>query len=385
MGAGKFSFGSKFVRWDKGTRRLPIAAKYGAIADTTVRVALDTNPLYTTRAGVARYVRGLLEGLDTLTLRDDRVEPWAWPVENFNYTQPLRMLKTAWRELAWAKWSGSLRLRQDRYDLLHSTALPLVEYPVCRHVVTLHDLGLLRHPQRYRRWQLRNGLRRLQQVTQADHVIAVSQFTADEAMALLEIPAKRITVVHHGVTLAKTEIVPVNLPTEFYLFVGSLEPGKNLALLRQVWLEARQNGNQLPPLVIVGARWAGVKTEGEAPANWIFLGHQADEVLLALYRRAQALLFPSIYEGFGLPILEAMAAGCPVICGRVASLPEVGADAVLYAELTAENFAQAMQLLRADDALGAQLRVAGLCRSTDFSWTQCARETVAVWRQTSGV
>ncbi len=350
-----------------------------------MRIALDTNPLYTTRAGVARYVRGLQTGLLEIVSSDFTVKPWAWPVDNFGYAQPVRMLKTAWRELGWASLSGPAQLRAMEADLLHSTSLPLIAQPSCRHLVTLHDLALLRHPHRFRPWQRRSGLKRLQQVVYADHIIAVSQFTADEAMDLLDLSASRITVVHHGVGLAKSEIVPMELPSEFYLFVGSLEPGKNLALLRQVWLEAQQSGKSLPPLFIVGARWSGVPDEGEAPSNWFFMGHQSDEVLLALYRRAQALLFPSVYEGFGLPVLEAMAAGCPVICGRVASLPEVGSDAVLYAELTAKKYSRAMQQLRNDDELAAQLRVDGLCRSTDFSWKRCARETAAVWRQTSGV
>ena len=349
-----------------------------------MRIALDTNALYTTRAGVARYVRGLMEGLAMAPLIGDTMQPLAWPVENFNYTQPARMLKTAWREWVWARWSGPAQLRAMDADLLHSTALPLLAKPSCQHVVTLHDLALLRYPQRFRAWQRRSGLKRLQEVAKADHVIAVSQFTADEAMILLDLPAARITVVHHGVTLAAVEEVPGELPAEFYLFVGSLEPGKNLALLRQVWLEAQQRGQALPPLIIVGARWAGVPTEGEAPSNWLYLGHQSDEVLLALYRRAQALLFPSLYEGFGLPVLEAMAAGCPVICGRVASLPEIGLDAVMYADLSAAKLFEAMQQLSQDDALAAQLRVAGLCRSTDFSWKQCARETIAVYHRVRG-
>jgi|UniRef100_UPI00404B7299 glycosyltransferase involved in cell wall biosynthesis len=347
-----------------------------------MRIALDTNALYTTRAGVARYVRGLLTGLKELNPADIIIDELAWPVENFSYAQPQRMLKTVWRELVWARWTARKRLRNTNADLLHSTALSLVSAPPVREVVTLHDLALLRHPQRFRKWQRRSGLKRLQHVAKADHVIAVSRFTADEAMALLEIPARQITVVHHGVNLAKTERVPADLLPEFYLFVGSLEPGKNLDLLRQVWIAAKARGDSLPPLIVVGARWAGVATEGEPLSDWHYLGHQSDEILLALYRRARALLFPSLYEGFGLPVLEAMAAGCPVICGRVASLPEVGSDAVIYAELTEPGFYRAMQQLRIDDALAAQMRVAGLCRSTDFSWQQCARETIAVYRTT---
>lgn len=347
-----------------------------------MRVALDTNALYTTRAGVARYVRGLQQGLAMLGAGDLHVVPWAWPVDNHDYRQPARMLKTAWRESVWARTSGRAQLR--KVDLLHSTALPLVARPRVPQVVTLHDLAVLRHPERFRPWQRFGGARRLRALAGAEHIIAVSQFTADEAMALLGLSARKITVIHHGVSLAADEAVPDALPSEFFLFVGSLEPGKNLALLRQIWLAAEASGNSLPPLVIVGARWLGVAGEGAAPAGWRYLGHQSDEVLLALYRRARALLFPSIYEGFGLPVLEAMAAGCPVICGRVASLPEVGGEAVSYTDLNAAGFSAAMDRLLAHDTHRAEFIAAGQARAAQFNWCNCARATAAVYRQVGG-
>jgi len=345
-----------------------------------VHVALDTNALYTTRAGVARYVRGLQAGLGTIAPTDFKIGPLAWPVENFAYVQPQRMLKTAWRELVWARLNAPRQLRSMGADLLHSTGLSLVPHPPCREVVTLHDLAVLRQPQRFRPWQRHSGLTRLQRLKYADHVIAVSQFTADEAMAWLDLPAQKITVVHHGVTLAEQEDIPPNLPAEFFLFVGSLEPGKNLALLRQVWLEAQSRGTPLPPLVIVGARWVGVATEGSAPAGWHFMGHQSDAVLLALYRRARALLFPSLHEGFGLPVLEAMAAGCPVICGSVASLPEVGGDAVSYAGLTVSEFAAAINELLTNHERRRELVEAGLAQAKNFNWATCAQATFEVYR-----
>ncbi len=347
-----------------------------------MRVALDTNALYTTRAGVSRYLRGLQSGFNEIEAAGVTISPLAWPVKNFDYTQPQRMLKTAWRELIWARGPAKRHLREMGADLLHSTALSLITRPPCREVVTLHDLALMRQPERFRPWQLRSGLARLRRVAQADHVIAVSQFTADEAMALLELPANKITVVHHGVTLAEQESLPADLLSEFFLFVGSLEPGKNLELLRQVWLAAEESGKRLPPLVIVGARWEGVAAEGSAPSDWHFLGYQDDEVLLALYRRAQALLFPSFYEGFGLPVLEAMAAGCPVICGSVASLPEVGEDAVRYAELSVTDFLAAIRELLSDDEKRRVLVEAGQKRAEKFDWKSCARDTLAVYRST---
>jgi glycosyltransferase involved in cell wall biosynthesis len=351
-----------------------------------MKIAIETTPLFTSRAGVARYVRGLLAGLRTVAAPAHEIVELGWPVENLEYAQPQRALKTLAREWGWAKFVAPARARGA--DIVHHTTLPTIPFfRPARHIVTLHDLALVRHPERFRPWQRSAGLRRLRKVAAADRVICVSQFTADEAMQCLDLPASRIAVVHEGGWLGlggmagpptgSPDATP--LPPEFFLFVGSLEPGKNLALLREIYLAVSATGRSLPPLVIAGARWAGVASEGPPPAGWHFLGHVTDAQLGELYRRARALLFPSKYEGFGLPVLEAMTHGCPVVCGRVASLSEIGGDAAYYAELTPLAFGAAMRELLRDEALGPRLRAAGIARAAEFSWERCARETLAVY------
>lgn len=233
----------------------------------TLRVAIDTNPLYVAQAGVARYVRGLLRGLRESNPSDCCWLPLAWEVENFSYDQPTRALKTAFRELIWARWLAPRKLLSAGIELLHSTSEAMISPPVgLPHVVTLHDLALLRHPERFRRWQLLASTRRLRRLADVDHIICISRFTADEAMRLLGLPASQLTVVQNGYD---TPAVEASEPPaaaiafkEFFLFVGSLEPGKNLSLLREVWTAAAVAGQNLPPLLIAGTRWAGVPGKG---------------------------------------------------------------------------------------------------------------------------
>jgi alpha-1,3-rhamnosyl/mannosyltransferase len=159
-----------------------------------------------------------------------------------------------------------------------------------------------------------------------------------------------------------------------------LDPGKNLALLSDVYRSAAERKIQLPPLLIVGARWVGVGNEGAPPEDWRYLGHQPDEVLLYLYRRALALVFPSKYEGFGLPVAEAMAAGCPVICSPVSSLPEVGGDAACFTEMRPDAYLKSMHRFCRDSTWRGELVNRGLEQSQKFSWKKCAAATLNVYR-----
>jgi alpha-1,3-rhamnosyl/mannosyltransferase len=255
-----------------------------------------------------------------------------------------------------------------------------------KRVVTLHDLAILRNPTRFRRWQRWAENRRLRRLHDVDQVICISRFTADEAIALLGLAPQRLQVIYNGGDFRPQEgPVPEEqpsfpVPSDFFLFVGSLEPGKNLNLLKDAYRLAEKEKKSLPPLLIVGARWAGVGTEGAPPQGWQYLGRQPDGVLVHLYRRAIALLFPSKYEGFGLPVVEAMALGCPVICSPVASLPEVGGKAALWSELTPECYLKQMCEILRNESLRTFLVAAGHEQAAQFTWNRCAQATVEVYR-----
>lgn len=351
-----------------------------------MQVALDTNALYTSSAGVARYVRGLQSGLAQIASANS-YHDFAWPVYNLDYQQPKRALKTIYREIIWARWPARRLLADKGIQLLHSTSGASVRPPsTIRHVVTIHDLAVIRNPSRFRRWQRYSTKQSYLNALKANRVLCISQFTADEAIELLNIPASQIDVVHNGGDFHPESCPPeqkpdFQVPSEFFLFVGSLEPGKNLQLIRQAYLLAKEQKKALPPLLIVGARWEGVPGEGAPPEGWMYLGRQPDEVLIYLYRRALALVFPSKYEGFGLPLVEAMALGCPVICSPVASLPEVAGDAALFSELTANGYCGAMRDVARGSDLRRQLISRGLVQAQKFTWKRCAQETAQVYER----
>lgn len=359
-----------------------------------MRVAIETNAQYVTQAGVARHTRGLLRGLRKAL--PPALQSWrelAWPVPNLSYQQPQRALKTFYREIVWAHFIAPRDLSRAPVDLLHATASILVPPPAnVRATVALHDLAMVRHPERYRRWQGWSARKRLGRLKWMDKIICISRFTADEAMALLELPASKLEVVYNGCDFHPSETRPqesaptgsTDLNMGFFLFVGSLEPGKNLALLEQVWRTAEEQGKPLPGLVIVGARWPGVRAESPPPKSWRYLGHVTDAELIWLYRNAVALLFPSRYEGFGLPVAEAMALECPVVASRTSSIPEVGGEAILYAELEPRSFLRASRRMLEDLDLREHYRCLGKERSELFAWERCARDTVEVWRKVCG-
>ncbi|MEI6807386.1 MAG: glycosyltransferase family 1 protein [bacterium] len=356
-----------------------------------MNITVDTNAVYVTRAGTSRYVRGLLRALRSLETSDLVVSELAWQVNNFEYRQPWRAFKTMYREWFWTRAIAPRLISQQKADILHRcSSLPIRHALSVKEIATIYDLSVIRYPERFRKWHRFSESRRLKALHHADRIICISRFTADEAMNVLGLPANRIEVIYPGTefnlqtaSLAK-EHTNLQLPERFYLFVGSLEPGKNLELLRSAWATANSRGIDLPPLVVVGTRWQGVGREGPAPSSWQYVGYQPDEVLCRLYQRALALVFPSKYEGFGLPVLEAMALGCPVICSKVASLPEVGGSAVCYAEMTPQAWLEAMLLLGNDATAREDMRLAGISQARNFTWTDCAAQTVNVYKKALG-
>ncbi len=262
-------------------------------------------------------------------------------------------------------------------------------------VPTVHDLAFLRLPQTVQRETLDNLRRHLPgALFAADALIAVSGATARDLEEAAGVTARRVHVIHEGVDpgfAAGCGPPPPGLPPRYLIFVSTLEPRKNVVTLLEAFARAVAAGYP-GELVLVG-RW-GWRTDAAQAAlarspvrNRIrHLDYLERAALSAVVRRAEALVFPSLLEGFGLPVLEAMACGVPVIVSRVSSLPEVAGDAALYVDpASPDEVAAAIVLLSGDSALAARLAAAGRERAARFRWEEAAAATAAVLRRAAGM
>jgi glycosyltransferase involved in cell wall biosynthesis len=318
-----------------------------------MRVGVDTSPLVQTRAGTARHVRGLLSAL--------RDRP-GLELDLLSFGGPGKASSVT-RDAIW--YPVGLARRARSLDVLHCTTFRGPVRTSVPTVLTVHDLAILRAPEVFPRWHRLYGRAGLVRVLRAaDAVVAVSELSRDETIELAQVPAERIRVVPHGVDSVFTSDGP-RADGEYVLAVATLEPRKNLARAVEA---AREAGVELR---VVGARgWGGVEVDG-----WV--GEIPDAELAALYRGAGCLLYPSLYEGFGLPVLEAMACGTPVVTSVGTAMEEVvGGAAVLVDPLDIASIAGGIR-----DALGRreELVPAGLARAGEFTWQRAADAVVELW------
>ena len=323
-----------------------------------MRVSVDVSPLVQTRAGTARYLNGLLRELR----RRDEVEVSARAFGGGDRFSNL---------VRDGVWYPFLLGRDSDADVLHC---PTYRGPVRSRVplvVTVHDLAVLRHPEAFNRWSRLYGPRVVPRVLQtATQVIAVSRFTRRELIELLQVPEERIRVIPNAVEDTFTQDGPAE-SGEYVLAVGTLEPRKNLDRL----VEAVRRMNT--ELRIVGARgWGGIAVGGNG-VRW--LGEVSDAELARLYRGAACVAYPSLYEGFGIPVLEAMACGVPVVTTRGTAMEEVANGAAVLVD--ARDPAEIADGIARAVADRNTLVARGLERARAFRWDGVAAATVEVYRE----
>jgi len=354
------------------------------------------------RTGIGRYVSELLDELQVLDHENEYIvllvpavfKTWQPTAPNFRSVLTTHEVYT-WQEQLLLPWQ-IMRLKPD---LVHFTSFNLPLIYNGKFVVTVHDLtlvnfknvrgaGVMRalYEVKYAamKWVLASALRR------ARAVFAPTQFVKDDILSHYPLPADKIVVTLEAVTPefnAPVSIDHLGIPARYLLYVGNYYPYKNVGRLVEAFVrtDAYKNGVALvlngKPNYFLEQIQAQVKVLG-AEASVLFPGYTTDGELAALYRGAEFFVFPSLSEGFGLPGLEAMVQGTPVLAANASCFPEVFADAAAYFDpLDVADMAEKIDLLLGDKAELASLRAAGLERVKVFSWETMARETLEVYRR----
>jgi alpha-1,3-rhamnosyl/mannosyltransferase len=287
------------------------------------------------------------------------------------------------------------------FDLYHEPNF----VPIDTHlptVVTVHDLSVVLHPERHPADRVAFHEKHFHRgIAAADHVIVVSESIREEVMATLGLPADRVTAVHNGIghqfRPQASEVVEalrrkLNLPSRYFLAVGTIEPRKNIATILRAFCDLPTSIREACPIVLAGG-W-GWKSERERDLfedearhrGVIHLGYVDDADLPAIYSGADALLYPSFYEGFGLPPVEMLACGGAVIASTAAAVREVvGGHAVLLESHDLDGWREAMRRAVAEPGWLDSTRSGGQAHASPFTWEAAARRTTAVYRQVLGL
>lgn len=347
-------------------------------------------------AGVHQYILHLLRHLPeagcrvTAFLGPSSPAEAGWTVRRSRLPTHRPLARILWEQVC-----QPAALHQAGVDLTHGPAYVVPLAASCPTVVTVHDLSFLRFPHLLRpanRLYLRLFTRA--SVRRARRIIAVSAHTADETARLLGADRHKMRVVYHGVDPLFRPLPPQavaawrekrGLPERLVLAVGTLEPRKNLPRLIEAF--ASLNRPDLTLALVGGRGWYDqeiydcVERRG-VKERVIFPGYVANEDLVWWYNAALVFAYPSLYEGFGLPVLEAQACGTPVLTSNGSALPEAAGDGgVLVDPYRVEAIAEGLGRLLDNESLRAEMRQRGLAHAARFNWHQTAKETVDVYRQ----
>ncbi len=348
-----------------------------------MRAGLDATPLTSVSGGVARYTYELSRALATRFPED---EYWLLSDQAYPYpgdeianlkrgTGPASMIERRW----WL-WGLPGAIRRHRIDVFHGTDFSVPYLPVRPSVMTLHDLSPWLDP----RWQvdaarIRRRTPLLLRLGRATMVVTPTEAVRKAAIESFHISPGRIVAVPHGANprFRPVEAAPTRAP--YFLYVGTLEPRKNLRMLIDAWREVRKK--YAVDLVLAGRVRRDFGPLPVAP-GMIFPGVVAEEQLPALYSGAVASMYPSLYEGFGLPVLEAMQCGAMVITSRDAAIAEVAGDAALCLEATdTRAWVEALARAASDAGWVRCWRERALARSALFSWVRSAELTREVYAE----
>lgn len=385
-----------------------------------MRVGLDAIPLVAAKTGIGHYTDALADALARAHHEHQYtlLSPFDFPFE-FNgqssglsngngkadshsngQSKPPNLIKQFLpvRSIFRHWWLVGLPalMRISPFDVFHGTNYCIPLWANCPTVVTIHDLSLFTQAHTHENENVKRGKRRMPLMARrATLIIAPSEWTKRETIEHLGVKEHKLRVIPeaarpHLHPLREDEIQPVlekhDIRGPYLLYVGTIEPRKNLLTLLRAYADLLRTTEQRPQLVLAGGKgWLfdevfKLVEELQLQEHVTFTGYVDDADLPALYSAAQAFVYPSSYEGFGLPPLEAMACGTPVITSNVTSLPEVvGQAGLTHAPDDARALTEAMATLLSDFNVHAHFQQAGLERAQLFSWERAARATQAVY------
>jgi len=369
-----------------------------------VRIGIDARKLHD--FGIGTYIRNLLRHLAQLDGQTEYVvlcraadcEAVAANGPNFR-----AVVETAPNYSLAEQVRVPLAVRREGVTLFHAPHYVLPRLVACRSVVTIHDCIHLMFPQ-YLPNRLALGYARMAMGTaarRAARVMTVSESSKRDILRFFDIDPAKIAVIPNAyderfaIEPAEEAVVGAReryqLHDEFVLYAGNVKPHKNLERLIDAFQIVRSRGLDRLKLVLIGdeiSRYAALRraVHRHRLHQYVrFLGYLPGETLAVLYRLAGVFVFPSLYEGFGLPPLEAMASGTPVVTSNVSSLPEVAGDAALLVDPTdPAAIADGMYRVLTDEQLRASLRQKGLARARQFSWAASIRQVHDIYRQAAG-
>ena len=375
-----------------------------------MRVGLDGFPLVSPRTGVGHYTLELARALAAVSPEDEfqLISPVALPesiVQEINQDPPsnLQLHIPKVRSLRHKWWAVGLPLylRRLALDLFHGTNYDVPLLSRDRNILTIHDLSILLHPEYHEPKLARRGRRRLPLMARAaSRIITPSESVKREVCEHLGVEPENISVTPEAprrtfrrMPFHETEETRrrLKIEDEFMLFVGTIEPRKNLPTLVRAFEEIITTTSLRPQLVIAGGEgWLMEEFLTLAGGAHIrdrlcLTGYINDDDLRALYSSCRVFVYPSLYEGFGLPPLEAMACGAPVVTSRIASIVEtVGGAASLVDPRKAKELSASIVQLLTDENKRRSQSAAGLTRATGFSWERTARDTLNIYQQVIG-
>ncbi len=279
-------------------------------------------------------------------------------------------------------------LRRMRPDIVHETYFSDMSGTPCSPmVITVFDMIHELFPQFFRPDDS-TARRKRAAVQRASHVICISESTRQDLLTCIDVDPERVSVIPLAAndSFGTASLDPRSVPMPYVLYVGEREGYKNFKMALTAFLKSGLPSKGVAFVCFGGGAWSASDAQRASelgmPPSLLIHRHGNDRALAELYQNAEAFLYPSLYEGFGIPPLEAMNCGCPVICSRTSSLPEVVADAAeLFDPADVDDIARALRAVVGDSDRSRDLRYLGARRASEFSWLQCALRTTEIYRR----